>query len=343
MLQLEPLLDRKPKALSGGQRQRVAIGRAIVREPGVFLFDEPLSNLDAALRVQTRFEIAKIHRDFGKASTVYVTHDQVEAMTLADRIVLLNTGEAVARDGSVAQFGSPLELYHRPRNMFVAGFIGSPKMNFLRGHAASRPRRTRHRRAAQPARCSRRGSTRAAVPPGAARDVGVRPEHAELGTATQHVRAHRAVAGAAGRIHLPLPRQRRGQRTRGSSRRRATRSRQRRPARRAVPAGRRTCICSTPRASPRTGRAAPDRATCAVTPDRPPHTESHVDETRRLLLPRTLARSAGGPTTRGSMRADGHLAWCASPSSPGAASSPSPAASTGPGWTAPSTRCMRTA
>ena len=94
VLQLTHLLDRKPKALSGGQRQRVAIGRAIVREPGVFLFDEPLSNLDAALRVQTRFEIAKIHRDFGKASTVYVTHDQVEAMTLADRILLLNTGEA---------------------------------------------------------------------------------------------------------------------------------------------------------------------------------------------------------------------------------------------------------
>ncbi|MEY4753594.1 MAG: hypothetical protein RJA44_1269, partial [Pseudomonadota bacterium] len=110
VLQLTHLLDRKPKALSGGQRQRVAIGRAIVREPGVFLFDEPLSNLDAALRVQTRFEIAKLHRDFGKASTVYVTHDQVEAMTLADRILLLNTGEAVARDGSVAQCGSPLEL-----------------------------------------------------------------------------------------------------------------------------------------------------------------------------------------------------------------------------------------
>ncbi|MBN8488589.1 MAG: ATP-binding cassette domain-containing protein, partial [Burkholderiales bacterium] len=128
ILQLTHLLARKPKALSGGQRQRVAIGRAIVREPGVFLFDEPLSNLDAALRVQTRFEIAKIHRDFGRASTVYVTHDQVEAMTLADRILLLNAGEAVAREGSVAQCGTPLELYHRPRNRFVAGFIGSPRM-----------------------------------------------------------------------------------------------------------------------------------------------------------------------------------------------------------------------
>jgi multiple sugar transport system ATP-binding protein len=130
MLQLTPYLDRKPKALSGGQRQRVAIGRAIVREPGVFLFDEPLSNLDAALRVQTRFEIAKLHREFGKACTVYVTHDQVEAMTLADRILLLNTGADVAKFGSVAQHGTPFELYHRPNNKFVAGFIGSPKMNF---------------------------------------------------------------------------------------------------------------------------------------------------------------------------------------------------------------------
>lgn len=131
ILQLEPLLDRLPKALSGGQRQRVAIGRAIVREPGVFLFDEPLSNLDAALRVQTRLEIARLHRRFGQASMIYVTHDQVEAMTLADRILLLNTGDAVAKEGSVAQFGAPLELYHHPRNRFVAGFIGSPRMNFL--------------------------------------------------------------------------------------------------------------------------------------------------------------------------------------------------------------------
>ena len=116
VLQLTELLDRKPKALSGGQRQRVAIGRAIVREPGVFLFDEPLSNLDAALRVQTRFEIAKLHREFGRASMVYVTHDQVEAMTLADRILLLNAGDAVLREGSIAQCGSPLDLYHRPRS-----------------------------------------------------------------------------------------------------------------------------------------------------------------------------------------------------------------------------------
>jgi len=132
ILQLSPLLQRLPKALSGGQRQRVAIGRAIVRDPAVFLFDEPLSNLDAALRVQTRLEIASLHSSLD-ANMIYVTHDQVEAMTLADRIVLLNAGEAVQRDGSVAQFGPPLELYHTPANRFVAGFIGSPKMNFLSG------------------------------------------------------------------------------------------------------------------------------------------------------------------------------------------------------------------
>jgi multiple sugar transport system ATP-binding protein len=123
MLKLESLLDRKPAQLSGGQRQRVAIGRAIVRRPEVFLFDEPLSNLDAALRVGTRAEIAKLHRELG-ATMIYVTHDQVEAMTLADRIVVLEAGE-------VRQFGSPLELYHHPKNRFVAGFIGSPKMNFI--------------------------------------------------------------------------------------------------------------------------------------------------------------------------------------------------------------------
>lgn len=131
VLQLTPLLDRLPKALSGGQRQRVAIGRAIVKQPRVFLFDEPLSNLDAALRVQTRLEIAKLHRDIGNASMIYVTHDQVEAMTLADKIVLLNTGDRIAKHGSVAQVGSPLTLYHRPASLFVAEFIGSPKMNVL--------------------------------------------------------------------------------------------------------------------------------------------------------------------------------------------------------------------
>ncbi|MGO4705986.1 ABC transporter ATP-binding protein [Microvirga sp. 2MCAF38] len=123
ILQVTRLLDRKPRALSGGQRQRVAIGRAIVREPKIFLFDEPLSNLDAELRVQTRVEIAKLHADIG-ATMIYVTHDQVEAMTLADRI-------AVLRAGRVEQFGRPLEIYNKPANRFVAGFIGSPKMNFL--------------------------------------------------------------------------------------------------------------------------------------------------------------------------------------------------------------------
>ncbi len=180
ILQLEQLLDRYPKALSGGQRQRVAIGRAIVREPGVFLFDEPLSNLDAALRVQTRFEIAKIHRDFGRASTVYVTHDQVEAMTLADRILLLNAGEAVRREGSVAQCGAPLELYHRPRNLFVAGFIGSPKMNFLPGTLVSA------RAGAARVLLSTGESFDAAVdaqslPAGAPVTIGVRPEDIPVG------------------------------------------------------------------------------------------------------------------------------------------------------------------
>jgi multiple sugar transport system ATP-binding protein len=130
-LQLDALLRRKPAALSGGQRQRVAIGRAMVREPGVFLFDEPLSNLDAMLRGQTRVEIARLHRQFARASTVYVTHDQIEAMTLGDKIVLLRAGQDAERLGSIAQVGSPLALYHRPNSRFVAEFIGSPKMNFL--------------------------------------------------------------------------------------------------------------------------------------------------------------------------------------------------------------------
>ncbi len=123
ILRIEPLLKRKPKQLSGGQRQRVAIGRAIVREPRIFLFDEPLSNLDAELRVQMRVEIAKLHNDLGN-TMIYVTHDQVEAMTMADKIVVLQAGV-------IEQVGAPLELYNHPRNRFVAGFIGSPKMNFL--------------------------------------------------------------------------------------------------------------------------------------------------------------------------------------------------------------------
>ncbi|MEF7614352.1 sn-glycerol-3-phosphate ABC transporter ATP-binding protein UgpC [Aquincola sp. MAHUQ-54] len=133
ILNLTPYLQRTPKELSGGQRQRVAIGRAIVRAPKVFLFDEPLSNLDAALRGQTRVEIANLHRDLG-ATTIYVTHDQVEAMTLADRVVVL-------RDGLIEQVGTPLELYDRPANQFVAQFIGTPQMNVLK--AAALPELTR--------------------------------------------------------------------------------------------------------------------------------------------------------------------------------------------------------
>ncbi len=123
ILDLHELLDRKPKQLSGGQRQRVALGRAIVREPQVFLMDEPLSNLDAKLRVQTRFELKKLHKKLG-ATFIYVTHDQVEAMTMGDRIVILDKGK-------IQQVGTPDEVYHQPENIFVAGFIGSPAMNFL--------------------------------------------------------------------------------------------------------------------------------------------------------------------------------------------------------------------
>ena len=130
MLELEPYLDRLPKALSGGQRQRVAIGRAIVRDPRVFLFDEPLSNLDAALRVQTRMEIAELKEKLPRTTMVYVTHDQVEAMTLAHRIAVLNAGR-------LEQVGSPLDLYLRPDNEFVARFIGSPAMNLLPGRITS--------------------------------------------------------------------------------------------------------------------------------------------------------------------------------------------------------------
>src|ERR1700719_3253946 len=129
ILALTPLLDRYPRQLSGGQRQRVAMGRAIVRDPQVFLFDEPLSNLDAKLRVAMRTEIKELHQRL-KTTTVYVTHDQIEAMTMADKIVVMN-------DGVVEQVGSPLELYDRPKNLFVAGFLGSPAMNFIHGRLAT--------------------------------------------------------------------------------------------------------------------------------------------------------------------------------------------------------------
>ena len=175
ILQLTPLMDRLPKMLSGGQRQRVAIGRAIVKEPKVFLFDEPLSNLDAALRVQTRLEIAKLHHDLGSASMIYVTHDQVEAMTLADKIVLLHTGALIEQRGSVAQVGSPMTLYHRPASTFVAEFIGSPKMNLLPGKLVSAE--AGHARVELAGQVLTAAVDARAVPAGSAVQIGVRPEH----------------------------------------------------------------------------------------------------------------------------------------------------------------------
>jgi lactose/L-arabinose transport system ATP-binding protein len=170
ILELEPLMDRLPKELSGGQRQRVAIGRAIVREPQVFLFDEPLSNLDAELRVQMRVEIARLHKELG-VTMVYVTHDQTEAMTLADRIVVL-------RDGSVEQIGRPLDLYDDPANQFVAGFIGSPKMNFLAGKVAdSSAGSVTIELINQGGVKLKHALTGAAPATGSTVTVGVRPEH----------------------------------------------------------------------------------------------------------------------------------------------------------------------
>lgn len=168
ILQIEPLLERKPKELSGGQRQRVAIGRAIVRKPEVFLFDEPLSNLDAALRVQMRIEITKLHRELN-TTMIYVTHDQVEAMTLADRIVVLS-------DGNVEQVGSPLDLYHHPRNLFVAGFIGSPKMNFIEGKLMACSDESATIQLADGSTIMTAVDAREGLP-GAKVTIGIRPEH----------------------------------------------------------------------------------------------------------------------------------------------------------------------
>jgi multiple sugar transport system ATP-binding protein len=178
ILQLTPLLDRLPKALSGGQRQRVAIGRAIVKEPRVFLFDEPLSNLDAALRVQTRLEIAKLHHDIGTASMVYVTHDQVEAMTLADKIVLLRAGPDVQTKGSIAQVGTPMDLYHRPKSLFVAEFIGSPKMNILPGSLVSSNDRSAELKVAGHSFIAAVNASR--LQAGEPISLGLRPEHMRL-------------------------------------------------------------------------------------------------------------------------------------------------------------------
>jgi len=178
VLQLTHLLDRLPKELSGGQRQRVAIGRAIVKEPRVFLFDEPLSNLDAALRVQTRLEIAKLHHDLGTASMIYVTHDQVEAMTLADKIVLLRSGPEVQTLGSIAQVGTPMDLYHRPASRFVAEFIGSPKMNVLPGVLHSASEHTAQVRVGESLFEVSVDARR--LQPGATVQLGMRPEHMTL-------------------------------------------------------------------------------------------------------------------------------------------------------------------
>ena len=180
ILHITPLLQRRPRELSGGQRQRVAIGRAIVRKPDVFLFDEPLSNLDAALRVQTRLEIARLHESLD-ASMVYVTHDQVEAMTLADKIVLLNAGPAVEQNGSIAQIGVPLELYHRPANLFVAGFIGSPRMNLLTGKISNASRERAEILLPDGTRATARVDAHRANR-GDSVTLGIRPEHVRRAT-----------------------------------------------------------------------------------------------------------------------------------------------------------------
>jgi multiple sugar transport system ATP-binding protein/alpha-glucoside transport system ATP-binding protein len=177
ILQLEPYLDRLPKALSGGQRQRVAIGRAICRNPKVFLFDEPLSNLDAALRVATRIEIAKLHETMPDTTMIYVTHDQVEAMTLADRIVVL-------RGGYIEQVGSPMELYHKPANLFVAQFIGSPAMNIVEAKLD----RAGGKSTVTP-KSGTQTTVNVATPDGDAGKAikfGVRPEDLDLGSKEDH-------------------------------------------------------------------------------------------------------------------------------------------------------------
>jgi sn-glycerol 3-phosphate transport system ATP-binding protein len=164
ILELAPFLVRKPRELSGGQRQRVAMGRAIVRQPAVFLFDEPLSNLDAKLRAQTRLEIQKLHREL-RTTSLFVTHDQVEAMTLAERMIVMNAGR-------MEQIGTPDEVYHRPATTFVAGFIGSPPMNLVRGHA-------------QGAGFTAGGQLLPLATPAPRAGelvMGVRPEHVEIGT-----------------------------------------------------------------------------------------------------------------------------------------------------------------
>ncbi|MFK7761796.1 MAG: ABC transporter ATP-binding protein [Roseobacter sp.] len=191
ILKLDDYLSRKPKALSGGQRQRVAIGRAIVRGPEVFLFDEPLSNLDAELRVEMRVEIARLHKEIG-ATMIYVTHDQVEAMTLADKIVVL-------RAGSIEQVGAPLELYRDPDNKFVAGFIGSPAMNFLAGTVVAG--------GVDVPGLGRIVAVDAALPAiGAPITLGIRPEHLEVHRNAGALKAELSEAlGGVSYLHLDAP------------------------------------------------------------------------------------------------------------------------------------------
>jgi lactose/L-arabinose transport system ATP-binding protein len=191
ILKLEPLLERKPKALSGGQRQRVAIGRAIVRGPEVFLFDEPLSNLDAELRVEMRVEIARLHREIG-ATMIYVTHDQVEAMTLADKIVVL-------RAGRIEQVGRPLDLYNNPDNKFVAGFIGSPAMNFVAG-VVDGPGQVAAKGLSQPV------ATGVALPAkGSEVTLGLRPQHLKIATGSTHRVELTEALGGVSFVHLTAP------------------------------------------------------------------------------------------------------------------------------------------
>ncbi|HEV8690900.1 MAG TPA: sn-glycerol-3-phosphate ABC transporter ATP-binding protein UgpC [Ideonella sp.] len=184
MLHLEDLLQRKPRELSGGQRQRVAIGRAIVRQPKVFLFDEPLSNLDASLRVRTRVELARLHRTLGSVSMIYVTHDQTEAMTLADKIVLLRPAAERGELPSIAQVGHPLELYHHPANAFVAGFIGSPAMNFLPATVQAMNDAGVQVQAGSQA-CEARVAP-GGLTTGEPVTLGIRPEHVQLGDGPGH-------------------------------------------------------------------------------------------------------------------------------------------------------------
>ena len=192
ILQIGHLLDRKPKALSGGQRQRVAIGRAIVRKPEVFLFDEPLSNLDAALRAQTRVELARLHRELA-TTMIYVTHDQVEAMTLGQKIVVFNGGR-------IEQAGTPAELYERPANRFVAGFLGSPRMNFLEASLVGEEGAIATVRLADGAHVEvAADAADAAV--GAKVTLGVRPEHLRMLRA-EGEEGNRAASGITGIVHL---------------------------------------------------------------------------------------------------------------------------------------------